>query len=131
MSGARVAKCDMDVYKVVSVLPGDPRWYSLYFGFNTGREFNGVCSENGKPEDEMTRSEADGIEMVDVGDGFFHSTSSLMRADFGIRKNAEYMNSMRGREILVCDAVIPAGTRYYTDGLDYASERIIVKNPYG
>lgn len=128
IKGAKVAESDIGVYKVVSTIPGDRRWYPLYFGHNTGRGFGEVCHETGKPESGMPSFKADGAEMVDVEDGFFHSTQSLRRADFGIRKTAERMSAMRGREILICEAVIPAGTRYYTDGVDYASERIIVKD---
>lgn len=138
--GIKVADADIGVYKVVSVKPGDEgHWYPVFHNVGTPRSFGETHSESGKAET-MIKEHLFVADTLFVEDGFFHSTRCRDHARKGVLEDvfrywggseAERKAWMLGgkRDIVICDAVIPAGTRYYTDGTDYASEKIIVKKP--
>lgn len=138
--GIKVADADICVCKVVSVKPGDEgRWYPVFYNVGTPYSFGETHSEFGKAET-MIKGDPFDPDTLFVEDGFFHSTWCGAHAREGVLKDvfkcwggseAERKAWMLGgkRDIVICDAVIPAGTRYYTDGKDYASEKIIVKKP--
>lgn len=129
--GIKVADHDMLVYKAVSVPKSMKRWYPLFFGKRTGRGFGKTHSLPGKDEGTMTALHTSWKHYVVVEGGFFHSTCVRNYAERIARDAVDSLRKTpkREMEIFVCNAVIPAGTRYYTDGADYASEKIIVKKP--
>lgn len=122
--GALVAAKDIEVLKVVAVPYSDPGvWSPVMYNTWRGYPFGEVCEETGTDEAYMRRDRGGSVL---VEGGYFHSTGSRGKA-LTIHTVLCGSPNLSWGDVAICDAVIPAGTRYYTDGVDYASERIIVK----
>lgn len=124
---ASVAKTDIDVYKVVVVCFDRPdEWQPPFMGGRVKYPFGETLSESGMDESGMNVA-PDGC--VNVEGGFFHSTGYGSEA-LMMEEHVDYMNGLMNAAPFICRARIPAGTRYYTDGTNYASERIVVESPW-
>lgn len=130
---ARIAKEDIRCWKAVS-LNEDGSWGSAFL--HNGRRF-----AFGEPayEDSLRRAvyrRKSGT--LEVGAGFFHACRERENCIFVVWNAAnlfkygkdESGDFRKELKLVICECVIPKGTRYYCDGVNYlAAKSIIVNEP--